>query len=57
MTMPKTFDKAVEILRAEPLPEDAEEQLEKLLGETPAEFEEQFLDFFEALAVKENANA
>ena len=45
---PKTIEKAMTLLRREPLPEDIIEQLDALWGKTPEDWREPFGDFYEA---------
>lgn len=44
---PATFDQAQELLRADPLPADIIDQLDKLRSATPAKFRGQFDWFYE----------
>ena len=48
MDEPATIEKAMTLLRREPLPEDIIEQLDTLWEKTPKDWRERFGDFYEA---------
>ena len=54
--VPATFDQASRLIRQYPQPKDIVEQLDKLRGRTPRQYQKQFDLFYEAVVASSDSS-